>query len=109
MMTIQAGEFWVAQIPFTSGVSSKKRPVLVLWLDGDDVIVAVVTSAPPRTQTDVLLPNWSASGLRVPSTIRLSRLDCLEKSLLLNKIGHISELDGEQLKQIWDVYIKPQF
>ncbi len=34
-MTIQAGEFWVADIPFTSGGGSKKRPVLVLWLDGD--------------------------------------------------------------------------
>ncbi|MFM7363013.1 MAG: type II toxin-antitoxin system PemK/MazF family toxin [Cuspidothrix sp.] len=109
MMTIQAGEFWVAQIPFTSGVSSKKRPVLVLWLDGDDVIVAVVTSTPPRTDTDVLLADWFASGLRVPSTIRLSRLDCLEKFLLLTKIGHISELDAEQLKQTWDLYIKPQF
>jgi mRNA interferase MazF len=94
---------------FYSGVSSKKRPVLVLWLDGDDVIVAVVTSAQPRTQTDVLLANWSASGLRVSSTIRLSRLDCLEKFLLLNKIGYISGLDAEQLKRTWDVYIKPQF
>jgi mRNA interferase MazF len=54
-MTIQAGEFWIADIPFTNGLSSKKRPVLILWLDGKDAIVAVVTSAPPRTQTDVLV------------------------------------------------------
>ncbi|BAZ81396.1 hypothetical protein PN497_15890 [Sphaerospermopsis kisseleviana CS-549] len=27
MTTIQPGEFWLADIPFTSGVSSKKRPV----------------------------------------------------------------------------------
>ncbi|MFM2064559.1 MAG: hypothetical protein RLZZ507_4230 [Cyanobacteriota bacterium] len=108
-MTIQAGEFWVAEIPFTSGTSSKKRPVLVLWLDGDDVIVAVVTSAPPRTQTDVLLAHWSDSGLLVPSTIRLSRLDCLEKFLLLKKIGQISESDAENLKQVWEDYVKPQF
>ena len=85
MMTIQSGDFWIANIPFTNGVSSKKRPVLILWLDGDDAVVAVVTSATPRTQTDVLLKDWIESGLRVVSTVRLSRLDCLEKSLLLNR------------------------
>jgi len=35
----------------------------------------------PRTQTDILLKDWANSGLRVPSTVRLSRLDCLEKKL----------------------------
>ncbi len=109
MTTIQPGEFWVADIPFTSGSGSKKRPILVLWLDGDDIVAAVVTSAKPRTQTDVLLNNWSASGLRVASTVRLSRLDCLEKSLLLAKIGRISETDAAQLKAVWDRHIKPQF
>lgn len=109
MTTIQPGEFWVADILFTSGGGSKKRPVLILWLDADDVVAAVVTSAKPRTQTDVPLNDWAASGLRVTSTVRLSRLDCLEKSLLLVKIGQISESDGKQLKQVWDTYIKPQF
>ncbi|MEW6498275.1 MAG: type II toxin-antitoxin system PemK/MazF family toxin [Cyanobacteriota bacterium] len=109
MMTIQPGEFWVADIPFTSGSGSKKRPILVLWLDGDDVVAAVVTSAKPRTLTDVLLNDWSASGLRVASTVRLSRLDCLEQSLLIAKIGRISETDAAQLKRVWEMYIKPQF
>lgn len=34
MTTIQSGEFWIAEIPFTNGISSKKRPVVILWLDG---------------------------------------------------------------------------
>lgn len=55
MMNINAGEFWVAEIIFTSGISSKKRPVLTLWCDGDDVLVAVVTSAQPRSNTDIQL------------------------------------------------------
>jgi mRNA interferase MazF len=74
-MTIQPGEFWIANIPFTNGMSSKKRPVLVLWTDGNDTIVALVTSALPRTQTDSILNDWQSSGLRVASTVRLSRLD----------------------------------
>lgn len=40
-MTIEPGDFWVANIPFTSGAGFKKRPVLLLWLDGDDAVAAV--------------------------------------------------------------------
>jgi mRNA interferase MazF len=39
-MPIQPGELWVADIPFASGSGSKKRPVLVLWLDGLDAVAA---------------------------------------------------------------------
>ena len=85
-MTIQAGEFWVADISFTSGIGSKKRPILVLWLDENDIVAAVVTSANPRSQTDVPLNDWATSGLKVASTVRLSRLDCLENSLLIARI-----------------------
>lgn len=55
MTTIRAGDLWIADIPFTNGAASKKRPVLILWIDGRDVVVAAVTSAHPRTQTDVVL------------------------------------------------------
>ncbi len=109
MTTIKAGEIWVAAIPFTKGVSSKKRPVLILWLDRDDVVLAAVTSAQPRTQTDVLLRDWSTSGLRVASTVRLSRLDCLEKSLLITKLGQLSQEDADNLREVWNTHIKPQF
>lgn len=109
MTTIEPGDFWVANIPFTNGAGSKKRPILLLWLDGEDVVAAVVTSAQPRSQTDVFLNDWSVSGLRVASTVRLSRLDCLEKSLLLAKIGQISQADAAAVKQVWELYVKPQF
>jgi len=108
-MIIEAGDFWVADIPLTGGAASKKRPILVLWLDGEDVVAATVTSAQPRTQMDVPLNDWASSGLRVASTVRLSRLDCLDKSLLLVKIGKISETDAAQVKTVWNMYIKPQF
>ena len=54
-----------ADIPFTSGSGSKKRPVLVLWLHGQDAVVAAATS-----------------------TVRLSRLDCLEQALLLHELRY---------------------
>jgi mRNA interferase MazF len=108
-MTIRAGEFWIADIRYSDGSSSKKRPVLVLWLDGADVVVAAVTTAGPRTLMDVALTEWTASGLRRPSTVRLSRLDCLEQSLLLARVGTIRQADGDSIKQTWTAHVKPQF
>lgn len=86
-MTVSAGDLWVADITYTDGTASKKRPGLVLWVDGADAIVAAVTSAAPRSPTDVSLQDWSGAGLRLPSTVRFARLDCLEQSLLLHQLG----------------------
>ena len=108
-MAMRAGEIWLADIPFTHGSASKVRPVLILWLDGMDAVVAVVTSATPRTLSDVFLTDWYAAGLRVASTVRLSRLDCLEQSLLFRRLGAISATDAQQLKSTWNLYVKPQF
>jgi mRNA interferase MazF len=105
----QAGEIWLADIPFTSGAASKIRPVLVLWVDASDVVVAAVTSAAPRSPTDVALQNWSAAGLRVPSTVRLSRLDCLEGTLLRRRLGTVSQADAQCLKQCWEEQIRLHF
>ena len=54
-MSCQPGDFWVAEILFTDGSAAKRRPILVLWIDGQDVVVAAVTSAAPRTPTDIPL------------------------------------------------------
>ena len=108
-MSIQPGEFWVADIRYTDGTASKKRPVLVLWLDGQDAVVAVVTTAVPRTPTDLALADWQAAGLRAASTVRLSRLDCLEQSLLLHRLGAVSTADARKLKLAWDQHVKPRF
>jgi mRNA interferase MazF len=54
---ILPGEFWVADIPFTNQSASKKRPVLVLWLDAADVVVAAVTTAGPICTLDTYRPS----------------------------------------------------
>ncbi len=49
------GEIWLAEILFTDGSAAKIRPVLVLWLDAGDAVVSAVTSAVPRSPSDVSL------------------------------------------------------
>ena len=105
----QPGEVWIADIPFTSGTVSKLRPVLVLWTDAADVVVAAVTSASPRSPTDVALQDWSATGLRVASTVRLSRLDCLEQNLLRRRLGVVAQGDAAELKKTWTNEIRLRF
>ena len=105
----QPGEFWLADIPFTSGAASKLRPVRVLWTDAAAVVVAAVTSAAPRSPTDVTLQDWAAASLRVASTVRLSRLDCLEQMLLRRRLGRVSHPDAQRLKQVWANQIQLRF
>ncbi|HEY5044028.1 MAG TPA: type II toxin-antitoxin system PemK/MazF family toxin [Verrucomicrobiae bacterium] len=103
------GEIWLAEIPFTNGTASKIRPVLILWVDVGDVVVAAITSAAPRSSTDISLADWKAAGLRVASTVRLSRLDCLEQILLRQKLGTLSLNDAQKIKQTWTNQIRLQF
>lgn len=105
----QAGEIWLADIPFTTGAASKLRPVLLLWTDAADVVVAAVTSVAPRSATDVALQDWPAEGLRRPSTVRLSRLDCLEQILLQRRLGAVSPGEAQRLKQVWAHQIRLRF
>jgi PemK-like, MazF-like toxin of type II toxin-antitoxin system len=103
------GEIWLAEIPFTSGAASKIRPVLILWVDAGDAVVAAITSATPRSPTDISLADWKAAGLRVASTVRLSRLDCLEQILLRQKLGVLSLGDAQTVKRVWMDQIRLQF
>jgi mRNA interferase MazF len=102
MMTIQPGEIWIADILFTDGHGSKNRPVLILWVDGSDVVAAAVTTATPRSATDVSLKDWKVSGLKAASTVRLSRLDSLEQSLLIAKLGTLTPADSSAVKRTWE-------
>jgi mRNA interferase MazF len=103
------GEIWLAEIPFTNGAASKIRPILILWVDAGDAVVAAITSAVPRSQTDISLADWKAAGLRVASTVRLSRLDCLEQILLRQKLGVLSLGDAQNVKRVWANQIRLQF
>jgi mRNA interferase MazF len=80
-----------------------------LTCDSSDAVIAAVTSAAARSSTDVPLADGRASGLRTASTERLSQLDCLERTLLIGRIGTISPNDAQAIKQAWATYVQPQF
>ncbi len=106
---ITPGDIWIAEILFTDGSASKKRPVLILWLDAQDVVVAAITSTASRSNTDVPLNDWRQCGLRIASVVRLARLDCLEQSLLIARLGHLSNADAQAIMDVWNADIKLRF
>jgi mRNA interferase MazF len=101
MTIVRPGDIWVADIRYTDGSASKKRPILVLWLDANDAVVAAITSAGPRSQADLRLADWRSSGLRTASTVRLSRLDSLEQTLFIHRLGAVSAGDAKLANAIW--------
>lgn len=104
----QAGQIALMPFPYTNLASSKTRPVLLLKrLDQhkDDWLVCMISSQLHQLQPEldwILTPEdseFSASGLRVASLFRLSRIAILDGALLIGKLGEIPEHRLNELQQ----------
>ncbi len=100
--TVELGEVYVCVFPFTSGQGAKARPVLVLMDLGPDCLVCRITFVPHRSFLDLPVTNWQEAGLEKPSTIRLSRLVTVEKSLLRLRIGRLAREDLDRVRTLWN-------
>ena len=98
----ELGEVHVCVFPFTSGQAAKARPVLVLMDLNADCLVCRITSVPYTGFLDVAVKYWREAGLEKPSTIRLSRLVTVEKSILRVHIGNLAADDLDQVRTLWN-------
>ena len=86
------GEILLAWLVFSGGQGAKRRPVLVVHDFGDgDLLVVPVTSHPARTERDVILRDWRAAGLKLPSTVRVEKLATIQKSCVARRLGRLTE------------------
>lgn len=99
------GDVYICRFPFTSGVASKPRPVLVLFDRGGDVIICRVTSALHHAALDVPVSDWRVAGLLKPSIVRLDRLVTAEKSLLHVRLGELSAADKNAVRAEWNKHM----
>jgi mRNA interferase MazF len=91
------GEVLPAWLVFSDGQASKRRPVLLVYdFGGDDLLVLPITSQPVRVSTDVMVSEWKAAGLMLPSTIRVEKLATIAKSCVARKLGRL--VPGDRLK-----------
>ena len=100
--TVEFGEVYICIFPFTSGRGAKPRPVLVLRDLDPDCLICRITSVSHHGLLDINVVHWREAGLEKPSTIRLSRLVTVEKTLLKVRIGKLSGDDRSLVRRTWN-------
>lgn len=96
-----AGEVLMAELVFTTGGGTKRRPVVVLRDAGDDgLLVAPVTSQAARVRYDTVIVAWQRAGLRLPSIIRAEKLATVSKAAVTTRLGELDASDWRALKKV---------
>ena len=94
---LRRGDVVLVPFPFTDLTGQKVRPALVVSPDPqhDDLIVLFLSSVvPPHAQSTewILMPNhpeFSATGLKLPSVFKAGKLLTLHRSLIHRRLGSI--------------------
>jgi len=97
MTTYKAGDVVSVEFPFSDLQGRKRRPGLVLVADDLDVLLARLTTHPPRDAADVALQHWADVGLPRASTVRLTKLVTLDARLVHHKVGQLRRDDAEAI------------
>ena len=87
--------------PFTDLSATRVRPALVVSADefhqeGDDLVVAMITSQERSGRGDYGLNDWQDAGLLHPSWVR-SKLATLSQGLVRFSPGRISSRDSDEI------------
>jgi len=102
MTKFRKREVFLAQIVFTDGTATKKRPVVVVsgihYNDKrEEIIVAAITSNTiRRIFGDVRIKNWKEAGFLYPSAVTGIIL-AIKKTLIEKKLGVLAEDDFEKV------------
>jgi mRNA interferase MazF len=103
-----AGQIVLTPFPYTDLSGSKLRPVLLLRQASsryDDWLVCMVSSQLQQAEAgfDEIIAlkdtDFSATGLKVTSVLRLSRLTVIDGALLIGSIGAIQDDRLERVRQ----------
>ena len=92
-------EIWFVDMPYEDGIGSKVRPALVVDPGINAVLVGKMTSHPPRPNYpyEYQLIDWQGAGLKVQTTLRLSKLVRLSPGSFKRKIGIMMPTDQVQV------------
>jgi mRNA-degrading endonuclease toxin of MazEF toxin-antitoxin module len=97
----KVGDVVAVEFPFADWQGQKRRPGLVLAADASDVLLARLTTHPPRGTTDVALTRWTEVGLPKPSTVRLTKLAAVDRRLIHHRIGRLHVDDADAILRAW--------
>ena len=99
-MVFAKGDVVLVSFPFRDRATAKVRPALVISARSHnatgDLIVAAITTHPPRFSSDFPLAGWRVARLVAPSTVRM-QLATLAASRVLYRPGRIPPADLEAI------------
>ena len=101
MTPFKAGDVVSVGFPFSDFQTYKRHPGLMLVAGEMDLLIARLTTHPPREPSDVAMQRWSEIGLPRASTIRLTKLVRIDHRLVHHKIGRLHPDDGRAVVQAW--------
>jgi len=106
MTTYNFGDIILVPFPFTDQTTSKKRPAVVISSDAynnnrPDIILMAVTSQMHHFGKigEAGVKDWQEAGLLKPSLVK-PILTTVEKTLVLKKLGSLSEKDRHALQEV---------
>lgn len=92
------GEVLIINFPFSDGLRSKRRPVMVIKDTADtDILIAKVTSQSYNTEFDIYINEWQMTGLLSASYVRIHKIQTIHSSLVF---GNIGRLENNALKLV---------
>ncbi len=107
-MPLSKGDIVLIPFPFTDLSATKLRPAVVLWVDlkGVDVTVCFISSqnvthlAPEEFTIEPSDPEFTNTGLKIASKVRVSRIATVERRFITRRIGKLGTNQVKQLNQI---------
>lgn len=85
---------------FTNGQWSKHRPVVILFQDRNDYLVAAISTKLEQWGSfDLILNPWTENGLRDKSIIRLSKLFTFSEDIFVRKLWVVNVWYREILRE----------
>ena len=92
--------------PFSDLSETRKRPVLVLSKDkdnknSDDLIICAITSNLKNKNNLVLIENENLSegSLPVKSSVKVNKLFCVDKSVVLKKFAKLNKQTFDKIRK----------
>ena len=99
-MNLTKGDIVLVPFPFTDLSQTKLRPGVVLWVDsqGQDITVCFISSQNlDCISIEPSDPEFTRTGLKLASKIRVARVVTLERRLIKRRLGSLGQQQIQHL------------
>lgn len=91
--TFTRGDIVLIPFPFSDLSKNKVRPAIILASDQEDYVFIFITTIKPKGSLFLKIEPSETNNLKISSYIRYTKLASLDTSIILGKIGVVSDSD----------------